>query len=269
MNMFKKIRGFANLYRADVPVIVFTGSLGGRILTVGFSPFFLFEALFLALFPYNFVYVLNSITDRLEDSIDKPWRPLPSGTINEREAFTYLAVITVISVAGIPIIFSGAEIFLAYLVILLGFSYSMKPLAFKNRGLLASVVTGWGVVHPLYITGGSAIAFSTTSLLFHGIGVTILKGLSDLKGDAVAGRTLITDSISLTGIYLLSFFMMFLSVVSFGFSDHPVIAVIPIAGLIVLTYNFFIRRDEFCKKIYRRMIWTSALFGMFAVIYYH
>ena len=264
----KKIKAFALLYRPDVPVIVFTGSIAGRILTTGFEWYFVAEALFLALFPYNFVYILNSITDRVEDSLDKPWRPLPSGAITEKEALIYLFIITFISVAGIPLIFSGYEIFLAYLVILLGFSYSMKPLAFKNRGIVASVITGWGVVHPVYITGGVSLAFTTTCLLFHGIGVTLLKGLSDLKGDAAAGRTLITDSFSLAGIFLISLSLMIFSLISFFFTDHPVLSVIPASCAIALSYNFIYRRNEFCEKIYKRIIWTAAASGIFTVIFY-
>jgi 4-hydroxybenzoate polyprenyltransferase len=266
--LFKKIRAFASLYRPDVPVIVFTGSIAGRILTIGFEWNFVAEALFLALFPYNFVYILNSITDRVEDSVDKPWRPLPSGAITEKEALIYLFIVTSISVAGIPLIFSGHEIFLAYLVILLGFSYSMKPLAFKNRGILASVVTGWGVVHPVYITGGSSLAFTTTCLLFHGVGVTLLKGLSDLKGDAAAGRTLITDRFSLPQIFLLSLSLMLFSFISFFFTGHPVLSVIPLSCGMVLSYNFIYRKNEFCNKIYKRIIWTAAASGIFTVIFY-
>jgi len=265
----KKIKAFAGLYRPDVPLIVFTGAFAGRILTENsFSYFFFVEALFLAFFPYNFVYILNSITDRIEDSVDKPWRPLPSGKLSGKEAVIYLLIVTILSVIGIPVVFSGHEILLAYLVILLGFSYSMKPLALKNRGIIASVVTGWGVIHPLYITGGRTLAFTTTCLLFHGIGVTMLKGLSDLKGDAAAGRTLITDTIPISGIFLLSLSLMGVSFFSFFLTDHKMIAVIPLICSIVLTVNYSYFRSYFCGTIYKKVIWSSAAGGIFTVLYY-
>ncbi len=268
MTVLKIFKSYAGLYRPDVPVIVFTGTIGGRVLTGNFSPLSILQALFLALFPYNFVYILNSITDKVEDSIDKPWRPIPSGEITEKSALTYLCIVTTVSVSGIPFLFSGVEIFLAYLVILLGFSYSMKPLSLKNRGVLASVVTGWGVVHPLYITGGMALAFLTTSLLFHAIGVTLLKGLSDSKGDSAAGRTVITDSVSLTALFLISLFLMFLSFVSFFFTSNSFISIIPGVSAIVLTWNFLFRKPVFEKVIYKRIIWTSAACGIISILYY-
>ncbi len=266
--VFNKIKAYAGLYRLDVPVIVFSGAFAGRLLiTDEFSWFFFFEAFFLALFPYNFVYTLNSITDKTEDSINKPWRPLPSKKLTTTEASTYLIFITVISVMGIPVIFNGWEIFLSYLVILLGFSYSVKPFAIKNRGLLSSIITGWGVVHPLYITGGQTLALTTTCVLFHGIGATLLKDLSDLKGDAAAGRKLITDKIPVSGIFLISLALMIFSAASFFLTEHSFISIIPLGSATVLTYNFFYKREFFCEKIYKKIIWTSALFGFFVILY--
>lgn len=262
-----KIKGFLRLYRPDVPVIVFLGTFAGRIMTTGFEMKIIAQALFLALFPYNFVYTLNSITDRLEDSVNKPWRPLTDGTLEKKEAVWWLMFITIVSTAGIPVLFKGVEIFLAFLVIFLGFSYSLPPFTLKNRLFIAPLITGWGVVHPLYITGGIELFWVTSSLLLHAVGVTFLKDLSDIKGDKLAGRSVVTDHLQLRTVVLISIFLKMMSITAFLFTDHSVIGVIPAISIISLLYHFIKRKADFTEIIYKRMIWTTAFSSFLVVIY--
>ena len=89
--MFRKFPAFFRLYRADVFLLSFLAFFAGRLLGKDeFSWFFAVQSLFVALFPYNFVYTLNSITDVVEDSANKPWRPLPSGVISRWDAVLWL-----------------------------------------------------------------------------------------------------------------------------------------------------------------------------------
>lgn len=267
MNRISKIKGFMRLYRPDVPVIIFLGTFAGRIMTTGFEIKVVVQALFLALFPYNFVYTLNSITDRMEDSVNKPWRPLTDGTLEKREAVWWLMFITIISTAGIPVLFSGVEIFLAYLVIFLGVSYSIPPMVLKNRILIAPLITGWGVVHPLYITGGYELFWMTTSLLLHAVGTTVLKDLSDIEGDRLAGRSVVTDRFSLGKVITFSVILSGMSFVAFLFTEHSEISIIPAVAVPVLLYNYFKKRDDFLKTIYKRMICTTACSSLIVVVY--
>ena len=92
--MFRKIPAFFKLYRADVLILSFLAFFAGRLLAKGgFSAVSLVQSLCVALFPYNFVYTLNSITDVVEDSANKPWRPLPSGILSRRDAVLWLLFI--------------------------------------------------------------------------------------------------------------------------------------------------------------------------------
>jgi len=262
-----KIKGFLRLYRIDVPVIIFLGTFAGRMMTTGFEMKIILEALFLALFPYNFVYTLNSITDRLEDSVNKPWRPLTDGTLTKNEAVIWLLFITIVSAAGIPMLFKGIEIFLAFLIIFLGISYSLPPFTLKNRLLIAPLITGWGVVHPLYITGGMKLFWVTSSLLLHAVASTFLKDLTDVSGDKLAGRSVVTDHLKLQTIIFISTLLNISSIAAFLFTDYPVIGLIPAISIISLLYNYTMRRADFTEIIYKRVIWTTA-FSSFLVVSY-
>lgn len=265
--MFLKIKGFLRLYRIDVPVIVFMGTFIGRILTTGYSLHIVFESAFVAVFLYNFVYTLNSITDSIEDSVNKPWRPLTDGTITKHEAVMWLMFITAVSAIGIPVLFKGVEIFLAFLVIFLGISYSLPPFTLKKRLFIAPLITGWGVVHPLYITGGMKLFWVTSSLLLHAVGITFLKDLSDVKGDKLAGRSVITEYFGLNKIVMISIILKLMSIAAFQFTNYPEISIIPAVSIFVLIYLYIKKRDDFTKTVYKKLIWTTALTSFFVILF--
>ena len=187
--MFRKFPAFFRLYRADVLVLSFLAFFAGRILgNNDFSWIFLVQAIFIALFPYNFVYTLNSITDVVEDSANKPWRPLPSGIVSRRDAVFWLIFLALSSILGTVILFKSVEKILVFLILVFGVFYSLPPFVLKKRGVLARFVTGTGIAYPMIIAGGESFLPCSLSLLFHVLGVTFLKDLSDTEGDILAGR---------------------------------------------------------------------------------
>lgn len=256
------------LYRADVAILVFFGTLAGRILTTELSFIHFVQATFISFFLYNFVYTLNAITDLREDSVNKPWRPLPSGSVNNREAFLWLSFLTLASATFIPVLFNGVEIFLAYLIMFLGMSYSIPPFAFKKRPFLAPVITGWGIVHPLILTGKTEIASITISLLIHGFATTFLKDLSDIKGDRKAGRKSVLDVVSLTHLVLISGILNIFSTIGFFISDYKAAAVIPATSFITINYEYIFRRDLFSSTIYKKAVRSTVILSVLVTIYY-
>jgi 4-hydroxybenzoate polyprenyltransferase len=266
-NVILKTAGFFKLYRPDVPVIVFLGTFAGRVFTTGFRASIIYEALFLALFPYNFVYTLNSITDITEDSINKPLRPIPSGLITKNEALIWLLFLTIVSVTGISFIFKGVEMFLAFLIILLGFSYSMPPLVIKKRALLAPVITGWGVTHPLFITGGMTLFLFSLSVMLHAIGTTSLKDLTDIEGDTAAGRKTISATKGIPSVIVMSLFFKIFSIILFQFTQYRVASIIPVISIFVVLFHYFYLKKDFAKVIYKRTIWTTATLSVFVILY--
>lgn len=260
-----KTTGFFKLYRIDVPIIIFLGTFAGRTFTTGFNMSVIYEALFLSLFPYNFVYTLNSITDVTEDSINKPERPIPSGLISLKEAIYWLFFLTFISVCGISMIYSGIELFLAFLILFLGFSYSLPPLSLKKRAVLAPVITGWGVMHPLFITGGRELLLFSISIMFHAVGTTSLKDLSDDLGDTVAGRKTVSLLKGTRTVVTISTICNILSIIVFQFTDYRISALIPVFSIIIVQYNYRFRKLNFSKTVYKKAIWTTAFLSVVVI----
>jgi len=263
-----KFKLLLKLYRPDVAVLVFMGTLAGRILTTELTFIHFVQAAFISAFPYNFVYTLNAITDMPEDKINKPWRPLPSGTVSNREAYLWLSFLTLGSSALIPVLFGGIEIFLAYLIMFLGMSYSIPPFTFKKRAFLAPMITGWGIVHPLILTGKMTIPILWISLLFHSFAVTFLKDLSDIKGDKKAGRRILIEVIPLSRLILLSGCLNMISAIGFLFSDFKMAAFIPFFSLLFISYRYFYKRKNFFEQIYKMTIRLTILGSFLVTLFY-
>lgn len=264
--MFRKIPAFFKLYRADVLILSFLAFFAGRLLGKGgFSAVSLVQSLFVALFPYNFVYTLNSITDVVEDSANKPWRPLPSGALSRRDAVLWLLFLALCSIAGTVILFDGAEKFLVFGILILGVFYSLPPFVLKKRGLLACFVTGCGIAYPMVIAGGIGLLPFSASLLLHVLGVTMLKDLSDSEGDLLAGRNVKKGS-SIGKIYTLSVFFMTVSATGFLLTPLKVAVSLPVSSLLVFFFSLYFSKKNFHKAIYGRIILTTGISAVASLI---
>ena len=261
--MFRKLSAFFRLYRADVLLLSFLAFFAGRLLGHNdFSWIFLVQALFIALFPYNFVYTLNSITDVVEDSANKPWRPLPKGVISRRDAVLWLIFLAFGSILGTVVLFEGLEKYLVFLILISGVAYSLPPFVLKKRGMLACFVTGAGIAYPMIVSGGKGFLPCSLSLLLHVLGVTALKDLSDTEGDILAGRK---NRFSLEKTCALSAFFMILSAVGFLLSPQKIAVIIPVSSIIFLLANFFFGKESFSEKIYGRIILVTGIAAVVSV----
>ena len=256
--MFRKLHAFFRLYRADVFLLSFLAFFAGRLLGKDdFSWLFLVQALFVALFPYNFVYTLNSITDVVEDSANKPWRPLPSGVITRRDAVLWLIFLTFGTITGSVVLFEGLEKFLVFSVLIFGVAYSLPPFTLKKRGVAACLVTGVGIAYPMIIAGGKSFLPCSLSLLLHVLGVTALKDLSDTEGDILAGRK---NRLSLEKTCF-----MLLSAAGFLLSQQKIAVILPVSSLVLLFGNFFFAKNNFRERIYGRIILITGITAVAAV----
>ena len=262
--MFCKLPAFFRLYRADVLLLSFLAFFAGRLLGKDdFSWIFLAQSLFIALFPYNFVYTLNSITDVVEDSANKPWRPLPSGIISRRDAVLWLIFLAFGTIAGSVILFEGAEKLFVFCILIFGVFYSLPPFVLKKRGILACFVTGAGIAYPMIVAGGKSFMPCSVSLLLHVLGVTALKDLSDTEGDILAGRKI---RLSLEKTCAVSAFFMACSVVGFLMSPQKIAVILPVSSIILLLLNFFFAKNNFREKIYGRIILITGITAVAAVV---
>lgn len=262
--MFRKFPSLFRLYRADVLLLSFLAFFAGRFLGKNeFSWIFLVQALFIALFPYNFVYTLNSITDIVEDSANKPWRPLPKGVISRRDAVLWLVFLTFGSISGTVILFEGLEKYLVFLILILGVFYSLPPFVLKKRGILACFVTGLGIAYPMIVAGGESFLPCSLSLLLHVLGVTFLKDLSDTEGDIIAGRK---NRIGVGKTCAVSAVFMVLSAVGFMLSEQKIAVVLPVSSLVLLFANFFFGKESFSEKIYGRIILVTGITAVVSLL---
>ncbi len=128
--------------------------------------------------------------DRRLDAISKPTRPIPSGRVSPREAFTtMLALIAVGYLASLAL--GWANLGLAVLTTALGIAYSktFKSHALAgnfDRGVLGvcavafgALAAGWGPLAPLLLL--AALVF------FHDSATNLVGAIRDVDGDRAAG----------------------------------------------------------------------------------
>ncbi len=144
-----------------------------------------------------FTNTFNSVHDHHEDTISKPYRPIPSGLMTPREAL-YLSLIPAILTMGLAFLFFDLKFhLLAIGFLILGWVYSKAKI--KSRFLLPYFWMGTG-----YVVGGIAVGwlfFKDIETLLKSkdfwalsiiLGLTaflamIMKDLGDMEGDAKVG----------------------------------------------------------------------------------
>lgn len=140
------------------------------------------------------VYLLNGLSDITEDRVNGSKRPLASGEISPRQVTYSIVVIIGVLMAlspSLPLIVSICN----FLMITLGFVYSMGPLPAKMHSAAGLTVAGAGAMLP-YVSSSAAVSGHVslqailTALL---LGAWVWAGgsakdLSDVAGDAAAGR---------------------------------------------------------------------------------
>jgi 4-hydroxybenzoate polyprenyltransferase len=141
------------------------------------------------------VYLVNGVSDAVEDSINKPTRPIPAGALAASAAIRVAVAASVVASLGALVVgvrFLG----LTAAFLLLGWVYSVPPVAVKRSALgsVAVVLVG-GVV--TYLAGFCAagggelgpmlVPAVALSCWMAGVGA-LAKDLSDTSGDRAAGR---------------------------------------------------------------------------------
>lgn len=133
--------------------------------------------------------VLNDITDREADAIDKKWRPLPSGSLSFRTALAAYGLCCVAAVAlGCA---SGAAVGLWAIAVVPAsafYSYCLKSTVLLGNvtiALLASspLLIGAVLAHSV----GPAVLVRQAMIVTYMLGFEIIKTTADLRGDRGAG----------------------------------------------------------------------------------
>lgn len=257
----KKIKSLLSLYRKDVFSVIFVVSLIGFYVsykTITLS--FILKSLFIAGILYNFVYTSNSISDIKEDTINNKNKPLVTGEISLKEASLYSFILILLSTILSPVFFSGWNLLAAYLVILMGTLYSFGKSPFKNRPFIAPIITGWGIVNPLFITGSSEIISIIPGALLFTIGTTLLKDLADKDGDTIAGRKTVAALFSAKDVTKITCILTTAATVIILLQKYWQVATIPL--FIAITTGFYlIKHSEkyISKNVYRDSRYITML----------
>ncbi len=258
---------FFRLYRADVALITFLSASAGYYLSGSlFSVHSFIRSLFISLVLYNFVYVINSIADYKEDSLNKPHRPIPSGNLSLFQAKVWAFLLFVVSVAGSLLLFSGIKAMLALLVTLTAIFYSLPPFSLKKYPLTASFVTAWGLGHPLFVTSNPTRVEATLAVIFAAFAATIFKDVSDVAGDRFAGRHIITDRVGMNGLATISVMSSGIATVFFVHADFLYAAIVPfaLASTVIVVFRCFPRNKE--QYIYKMLIRSGAFSAIMAFL---
>jgi 4-hydroxybenzoate polyprenyltransferase len=138
---------------------------------------------------------LNQICDFENDRVNKPHRPLPSGTMTRREAWTFVALAYAAALAMVAVV--NLETFLIYCAAAAAtWLYSAPPARLKRHpvfsNLTIALIRGW----LLKVAGWASVATVVESWepWFIGfiyfvflLGATTTKDFADIEGDRAAG----------------------------------------------------------------------------------
>ncbi len=264
------ILNLLKLYRLDVFVITAVNGICGYYFTYGQDEIMtaILPVLFISGVLYNYVYTINAITDITSDRINKPERPLPSGKLPYKAAMVYLIFLIIISITGIILLFKGTGMIMAFLVLIIGGIYSLPPFELKNIPILASFITGWGLVHPIFIMGSIEVVWLPAIILTcYSTGTALLKDLSDLQGDKAEGRNVTANFINMKNLMIVSMFMTLLAAILCLELEYKIIGLAPLATFFTTLYFFVFKEDEEIeKKVYKKMALSVAVSGAFVMI---
>jgi chlorophyll/bacteriochlorophyll a synthase len=141
---------------------------------------------------------LNQITDVVNDRINKPKRPIPSGRISIAEAWVITAITGFIAI-WLSFLVNWQCFIIVVLTSFITYAYSAEPFRTKKRGWLANFtiaiprgvflrVAAWSCVKSIFAVEPWYIGMIFGLFI---LGAATTKDFSDIKGDAKAGcRTL-------------------------------------------------------------------------------
>lgn len=133
-------------------------------------------------------YIINDICDRDIDRINKPRRPLPSGSVSAGAGWAlYAACIVLTVLAIIPLPLLQAAWIICWLVLLHLYSLRLKRV-FLAGNLLVSLVSASGFLLGA-AAGGKADAGTVPALFtfFFSLGREFIKDTEDIEGDRACG----------------------------------------------------------------------------------
>lgn len=138
---------------------------------------------------------LNQICDFKNDSINKPHRPLPSGKMSRRQAWTFVVITYAVALALVAAV--NWQTFAIYVLAALStVAYSAPPVRLKRHPIGSNVIIALIRGGLLKVAGWAAVATVLASVepwyigsiyVVFLLGATTTKDFADIEGDRAAG----------------------------------------------------------------------------------
>ena len=147
------------------------------------------------------MYILNDLVDADVDKVNSKNRPIPSGQVSKKQAWSFILLTNGAAVGMLILTFTLASVIIVVPMILIGILYSIpKRIALMNRFMLKNIAIAsfYMLCTMLGMTSsyGIELAINNPVVPIHTMavsGIMIFVGstindLGDIKGDKAAGR---------------------------------------------------------------------------------
>ena len=218
---------------------------------------------------------LNQATDRKEDAISKPYRPIPSGIISHRQAQNIAIILYVASLllsATVSILFSAFILAISFFSITYSLPPRMKKMLFINqvwvaipRGLLA-ILASWSVFgnpfHALPLSMGCIAALFL-------LGGTATKDILDIEADTRVGTKTLVNVFGTKKAAIISLFFMssaFFLIIPLALLQIIEIYLLPLSILLVFSFAiwYLMVNSQKNKKYENTSSWT-VMYGTYFI----
>jgi len=190
--MFRKVKALLALTRPPNGILMFIAVLAGVTLSnrQAITPIQAILSFITAYGLNGSIMGFNDYIDRDIDRVNAPWRPIPSGAVSCFEAALFSSILGTVGMIS-AILTSWGCLIVAVTAYLLAFNYN---LFLKKMGLIGNMAVSGVVVAPFIYGAILSDGYVSTRLIFFAIpvylsvlGREIIKGISDVEGDALRG----------------------------------------------------------------------------------
>jgi len=272
-----KLRAWLSLIRIGNTIAVGLASLVGYTICGGelssHKPLLLFIA---ASFIAAGTYMINDYFDRDVDSINKPWRPIPSGLVPAYKAYTIALILLSMGVI-MSITISALSLVIAIIAALLSYLYSWKlkkvlivgNLVVSLLAALSIVFGGAATSNPIPASIPALYAFLIN------LGREFIKGIEDVEGDRMHGVNTLATRYGVHIAYIAAATVLLLLVaisplpfIALNYSLlYLIIAVIGVDIPIILALFIARRMDPESAWKATRIMKISLLMGLIAFLF--
>lgn len=269
----QRLKALAGLFRPDAAAISFLSYLVGLLLvdhTLEASDFGM--AALITFISTNFIYSYNCLTDRHEDAVGHPERPLPSGRLSAFTAGLY-SLALLIAALIYPFFFSDSHISLLLMLLLpvLGILYSAHPFRLRRFPLPSILIICTGLVIPLTLGLLQGASFQqiwpiTAGIFLFCLATVPLKSMEEVEEARQTGRSNIYFQ---TGRKLFGFsgFGLVLSATwAFLMVKGPMRIYLELISGFALIIVIYSSRKAEAKGLYRSIIRLVILTGLVLAI---